>query len=104
MTVQIHKADDALLSVAGEPLRQFLEVMDMILCGVLRCQDISKFPYVLQELQEGPSSVSDLYKVMSDRVTGISEFMDVLDCLFALNRIDFDKEEEVLRCVERNSV
>lgn len=65
---------------------------------------ISKFPYALQELQEGPSSVSDLYKAMSDRVTGISEFMDVLDCLFALNRIEFDEEEEVLRCVERNSV
>jgi len=65
---------------------------------------ISKFPYVLQELQEGPSSASDLYKAMSDRITGIGEFMDVLNCLFALNRIEFDEEKEVLRCVERNSV
>jgi len=65
---------------------------------------ISKFPFVLQELQEGPSSVSDLYKVMSSRITGISEFMDILDCLFALNRIEFDAEEGVLRYVERNSV
>ena len=34
MTVQIHKANDALLCVAGEPLRQFLKVMDMVLCGM----------------------------------------------------------------------
>ena len=65
---------------------------------------ISKFPFVLQELQEGPSSASDLYKVMSSRITGISEFMDILDCLFALNKIEFDVEEGVLRYVDRNSV
>lgn len=27
------------MGVTGEPLRQFLEVMDMILCSVLRSQD-----------------------------------------------------------------
>lgn len=65
---------------------------------------ISKFPFVLQELQEGTSFASDLYKAMSGRITGISEFMDILDCLFALNKIEFDVEEGVLRYVERNSV
>lgn len=65
---------------------------------------ISKFPYVLQMLQEGPMPASELYKSLSGSITGVSEFMDVLDCLFALNRIEFDEEEEVLRCVERNSV
>ena len=65
---------------------------------------ISKFPFVLQELQEGTSSASDLYKAMSGRITGISEFMDILDCLFALNKIEFDVEEGVLRYVDRNSV
>jgi len=65
---------------------------------------ISKFPFVLQELQEGTSSASDLYKAMSGRITGISEFMDILDCLFALNKIEFDVEEGVLRYVERSSV
>ena len=63
---------------------------------------ISKFPYVLQLLQEDPMPASELYKTLSGSLTGISEFMDVLDCLFALNRIEFDEEEEVLRCVERN--
>ena len=44
MPVQIHKADDALMSVAGNPLRQFLEVVDMILCGVLGSQNNGIIP------------------------------------------------------------
>ena len=39
MTVQIHKADDAFPGMAGETLRQFLEVTDVILCGIFGCQD-----------------------------------------------------------------
>lgn len=63
---------------------------------------ISKFPLALQELLDGPVAVGDLYKTLSGHLSGISEFMDLMDCLFALNKIEFDEEEKVLRCVEGN--
>ena len=44
MTVQIYKANDTFIGVTGEPLRQFLEVMDMICCGVLGCQNDGIIP------------------------------------------------------------
>lgn len=61
---------------------------------------ISKFPLALQLLQENSMSVGDLYKALNKQLSGVSEFMDLIDCLYALNKIEFDEEEEVLRCVE----
>lgn len=63
---------------------------------------ISKFPLALQLLQESPMAVVDLYKALNKQLSGVSEFMDLMDCLFALNKIEFDEEEEVLYCVEGN--
>lgn len=57
---------------------------------------ISKFPIILSELSE-PTSPIELYKRVSDRLTGVSEYLDALDCLYALRKIEFDEEEGVLR-------
>lgn len=58
---------------------------------------ISKFLVVLKELKNGPLSVHELYKRTIKKMSGISEFIDTLDCLYALGKIEFDEEEEVLR-------
>ena len=58
---------------------------------------ISKFPVVLKELKNGPLSVHELYKRTIKKMSSISEFIDTLDCLYALGKIEFDEEEEVLR-------
>jgi len=63
---------------------------------------ISKFPSILQILKKAPCSVSELYKRVQGNVTGVNEYMEILDCLYALNKIDYDEETEVLRYVERN--
>ena len=42
---------------------------------------ISKFPVVLKELKNGSVSVHDLYNRMIKKMSGISEFIDTLDCL-----------------------
>ncbi len=60
---------------------------------------ISKFPLILVEVQQGPVAVVDLYKRVADRVSGVSEYLDALDCLYALRKIEFDEEEGVLRYV-----
>lgn len=65
---------------------------------------ISKFPIALNELQDGPMTVSELYKVLNKHVSGVSEFLDLMDCLYAMNAIELDEEEGVLRCVKGNCV
>ena len=62
---------------------------------------ISKFPVVLKELKNGPVSVHDLYNRMIKKMSGISEFIDTLDCLYELGKIEFDEEEEVLRYADK---
>lgn len=54
---------------------------------------ISKFPPVLSVLQDADTGVLALYAATT---SSIEEFMDTLDCLFALQRIRYDAEREVL--------
>ena len=61
---------------------------------------ISKFPAVLDVIRIQPITIKDLYVAVNTEVTGTSEFMDVLDCLYALGRITLDKDKEVLQYVE----
>lgn len=60
---------------------------------------ISKFPVILRILSRGDCSVSDLYQRVRCEVSGTSEFVEVLDCLYALHKIEYDDGEEVLRIV-----
>ena len=57
---------------------------------------ISKFPPILSALQEADTGVFALYKTTMKHFDSIEEFMDTLDCLFALQRVRYDIEREVL--------
>ena len=57
---------------------------------------ISKFPPVLSVLQNADTGVFALYEATIKHFSGIEEFMDTLDCLFALQRVRYDEEREVL--------
>ncbi|MEG1926415.1 MAG: hypothetical protein RR415_11795 [Ruthenibacterium sp.] len=60
-----------------------------------------KFPVVLNLLQESNMTVPELYKKMKSRVSGASELVEILDCLYALGKIEID-DEGVLRYVTEN--
>lgn len=60
---------------------------------------ISKFPAVLKVIKREPVAVLDLYRQVIGSMTGVNEFIDVLDCLYALHKIEYDDEKEVLRYV-----
>lgn len=60
---------------------------------------LSKFPVVLRELRSGPLSVHELYRRVIRKMDGVNEFIDVLDCLYTLRKIEYDENEEVLRYV-----
>lgn len=60
---------------------------------------LSKFPVVLKELENSSMTVQELYRRVIRKMSGVSEFIDTLDCLYALGKIEFDEKEEVLRYV-----
>lgn len=53
---------------------------------------IAKFPMVLEKLEKKDMSPGELYKSAKNKVTDIREFMDIMDWLYALNKIELDGE------------
>lgn len=64
---------------------------------------VSKFPVVLDLIQKAPIKPADLYREKRKLFKNLNEYIDVLDCLFALGTVEFD-EQENLRYVERNQL
>ena len=59
---------------------------------------IAKFTVVLSILEKGDVSPNELYsKVKRSKIKDITEFVEVLDCLYAMNKIEM--REEVLHYV-----
>ena len=63
---------------------------------------LSKFPIVLRALRDSDSGVTELYERIKKSVPDVSEYMEILDSLYALGKIDIDDKEAVLRSVERD--
>lgn len=63
---------------------------------------LSKFAPILNRLKKSPMRVSDLYQGVCNSSSDISEFIDALDCLYALRAIEYDSEKEVICYVERD--
>lgn len=53
---------------------------------------IANFPVILEKVKKKDMSPQELYKSMKNKVTDISEFMDIMDCLYALKKIELDGE------------
>ena len=59
---------------------------------------IAKFPMVLSILEKGDMTPTELYdKVKKSKIQDITEFVEALDCLYAMNKIEI--REEVLHYV-----
>lgn len=63
---------------------------------------IAKFIPVLDTLKTESLSPSELYKEVKTKVNGISELMEILDCLFILEKIKLDEYEEVIHYVKND--
>lgn len=57
---------------------------------------LSKFPVILKILEKEPLSASVLYIRVQKQIPNTNDFIEVLDALYALNKIDYNDEEEVL--------
>ena len=52
---------------------------------------LSKFPLVLSTLKKSDMSALDLFGTVKNGVVDVGEFLEVLDCLYALNKIELTK-------------
>ena len=54
---------------------------------------ISKFSTVMAILHDNPLSPRELYVALKNKTEDIGEFLEILDCLYALGKIAYDNEE-----------
>ena len=59
---------------------------------------LALIPAVLKELSNGPLSALELYRRMRRLMTDPTDFLSVMDCLYALNAVEVDDEGEVQAC------
>ena len=60
---------------------------------------LSKFPIILSIVKEQEIAVDLLYRKVKSKVDDIGEFMEIMDCLFALGKIELDVKKGVIRYV-----
>jgi hypothetical protein len=65
-----------------------------------RASVLSKFPPLLKQIKNNDISVMDLFINMHGRIDNPTDFLEALDCLFALNKIELTKQEEKLHYVD----
>lgn len=65
---------------------------------------LSKFPMILKELENQDYSVLDLYNKLEKKLDGISEYMDILDCLYYLGAVELLPGGVKLHYVEGNTL
>ena len=56
-------------------------------------------PKVLTELKSGPIEVTDLFLVMRPSLSDATDFLSVMDCLYALRAVEINEEGEVYSCL-----
>ncbi|MBP5789523.1 MAG: hypothetical protein J6W29_04740 [Neisseriaceae bacterium] len=61
---------------------------------------LSKFPIILKILSEYDKTPLDLYSETKEYFNDIPEYMDTLDCLFALGEIVFNEKQTELHYVK----
>lgn len=65
---------------------------------------ISKFPIILKLISAESYTIEDLYDLTKDQVGGITEFLHIMDCLYALGKIDINEEGEISYAAKRDKV
>ena len=54
---------------------------------------------VLQEIESGNSNVKDIFHAISSELEDPTDFLSIMDCLYALNAIEMTSEGEVKLCL-----
>ena len=60
---------------------------------------LSLIPLVMRALQNGPVEVKELFLEMKSQMADTTDFLSVMDCLYALRAVDISDEGEVYSCL-----
>lgn len=60
---------------------------------------LALMPVVLQELKDEPVPVTDLFSRVKPSLNDATDFISVMDCLYALRAADINDEGEVFLCL-----
>lgn len=60
---------------------------------------LSLIPIVLNEIKSGPVLVKALYDRVKPSLNDATDFISVMDCLYALRAVDINDEGEVFMCL-----
>ena len=60
---------------------------------------ISKFSIVLVALENNDMTVLELYNRINSKTEDVAEFLEILDCLYGLGKIEYWEESGVLHYV-----
>lgn len=60
---------------------------------------LALLPTVLSELQEGPIPVIGLFSKVRRSLNDATDFISVMDCLYALRAVDINEVGEVFLCL-----
>lgn len=58
-------------------------------------------PIVLEKIQKQPMSVYELFDKVKQFLNEATDFLPVMDCLYALQAADINDEGEVFLCLQR---
>lgn len=64
-----------------------------------KASTLALIPKVLTELKSGPKEVKDLFLLIRPTLSDATDFLSVMDCLYALQSIDINEEGEVFSCL-----
>lgn len=62
---------------------------------------LALIPIVLKEIQEQPMTVYELFNKVKPFLNEATDFLSVMDCLYALQAADINDEGEVFLCLQR---
>lgn len=62
---------------------------------------LSLIPMVMNEIGDKKLPVADLYKKIRADLNDPTDFMSVMDCLYALRAVDLNEEGEVFICLSK---
>ena len=66
-----------------------------------RKSTLALMPIVLCELENGSLTLIDLYQRIRPSLGDATDFLSVMDCLYALRAVDVNDEGEVFMCLSK---
>ena len=60
---------------------------------------LALIPMVLHELENNPLPANILYLRLKQSLSDPTDFLSVMDCLYALRAVDINEEGDVFRCL-----